>query len=496
MKPNIIVKNSVIIIPEYDLGDCFKLENLLSVWNKYTFTQDPLGYYYDMDNRIMYMPRGLDLNMVREMTGRETTMDYKSDKNDKIKEPLSLITEPRDDLQQDSIAFLRGVGQKFQYSKGKSQLALTLSTGTGKTYCAIAGVVFEEKRSLITTHNKDIKAQWKFSFLQHTNIEEKEIVDIQGSADIKKLIERLKNKRLKDPNPYTVFLCTRRTLTNYGKTHGWDKLAEFLNLLNIGIKIHDEAHLEFEAVRQIDFFSNTWKTYYLTANLERSDFKENKVFKEYFNNVVKFGKTASEELVEKNIIYVPVLFNSEPDYGETLGLYTARGLSVTRYADYLLESKRFKLVLEDFLLKTMDFKEMDGRVLVMSSSINSTEVLASMIQKMLPDLKVGCVNSNIEDDVNAETIENCKIICATPKSLGTGKDIPGLRMVINTEPYKSRVTANQVSGRLRNTRDGVVGMYVEFVDMGIETCRKFYTERKKFFKEKAKQIVVMNTMDK
>lgn len=494
MKPHVIVKNSVIIIPDYDLGDCMKLENLLSVWNRYTYSQDPLGYYYDMDRRIMYVPRGMDLNFIREVTGRETNMVYDSDSHSKIDEPLSLHSEPRDELQQNSIAFLRGTGQKFQYSKGKSQLALTLTTGAGKTYCTIAAIVMERKRCLVTAHNKNIKNQWLLKFLEYTDIREREIVDITGSADINKLMKRLTNKRYKESNPYTVFICTRRTLVNYGKRHGWEKLSEFIQLLDIGFKVHDEAHLEFEAIRNIDFFSNTWKTLYLTANLEKSDFLENKVYKEYFNNVVKFGKTASEKSQEKNIIYVPVLFNSEPVYGSTTQLYTNRGLSVTRYADYLMESGQFKKVLEEFLLDTMDFKNMNGQVLVMSSSINSTIRMSKLIQGILPDISVGYVNSELEDEENDRTIKNCTVICSTPKAMGTGKDIPGLRMVINTEPYKSRVTANQVSGRLRYTRDGVSGLYVEFVDMGFETCRNFYNERKKFFKQKARNIAVINTM--
>ena len=48
--------------------------------------------------------------------------------------------------------------------------------------------------------------------------------------------------------------------------------------LGIGIKIVDEAHLQYENTFSIDYSVNVKKNFYLTATFEQSDSKTNAVF--------------------------------------------------------------------------------------------------------------------------------------------------------------------------------------------------------------------------
>lgn len=487
-KPPIIIKNTMMLVQNYDLGEALKLENSLSYWNRYTHSMVPLGYDYDVDKRELYLPRGMDVNYVKHTLDRVTHIEHSVDKHDTIE--MNVINSPRNNVQQRSIEFLTGTGE-FTGVKGSAQLALTLTTGTGKTFCTVTAIAQLRKRSLILTHNKRIKDQWETEFLTHSDIKPEEICHITGTKGIEAVMKRLTNKRMKVSNPYKVFICTRRTLTTYGKKYGWDMLGDFINMLSVGVKVYDEAHLEFEAIRNIDFHTNTWKTFYLTANLEKSDYKEHRVFKTYFQHIPEFGRDVSEMEMEKNIIYLPVLYDSKPEYGETLGLFTGRGLSVTKYADYMMDNRMFRKVFEEMFLKFLGMETMQGKILIMSSSIVSTEKMADFVREITENrYSVGTYHSEMDPDEREENLESCAIICTTPKALGTGTDIANLRLVINTEPYKSRVTANQISGRLRNTNDKIGGMYVEFVDMAIDTCREFYKERLKFFKTKVLSVAV------
>ena len=68
---SIIVKHSHLELPEYILGDCPKLEKSLSYWDPNSYKYIPAGYEYDLENEILYVPRGLDINFVAKLTGRK-----------------------------------------------------------------------------------------------------------------------------------------------------------------------------------------------------------------------------------------------------------------------------------------------------------------------------------------------------------------------------------------------------------------------------------------
>ncbi|MNH30222.1 hypothetical protein D3C79_905050 [compost metagenome] len=110
------------------------------------------------------------------------------------------------------------------------------------------------------------------------------------------------------------------------------------------------------------------------------------------------------------------------------------------------------------------------------------------------DVNVQLYNSTLTDEEKSLSLEST-FISTTPKSLGTGTDIPNLRVVINSEPYKSAVTANQNSGRLRYHNDDKFSFYVELIDMGFDECKRMYRARKKTLEEKCAKIVEINMQE-
>ena len=97
----------------------------------------------------------------------------------------------------------------------------------------------------------------------------------------------------------------------------------------------------------------------------------------------------------------------------------------------------------------------------------------------------------VSDEEKAEAFTK-DVISGTPLSLGTGFDIPGLRFMIMTEPYSSKLTAKQVSGRLREYSPDMFTFYVEIVDVGFPKVVEMYKKRLKVFKEKC---VAVNVID-
>lgn len=471
------VNHTSIVIPNYNLGDNEKIEKMLSIWNDSYFRFDPVGFYYKEETKELLLPRGLDINYLEREFNIPAQINYEPDEFDKVS--FRLKVEPRNDIQRKSISFLLGEGD-FQYTKKHSQLSLNLDTGDGKTYCVIAALTFFKMKSLIITHNDNIKNQWISSLLKMTDLDEKFILNIEGSSVINKI---MKSKKLN----YKVYLVNHRTIQSYAKKNGWDSITELFKKLKIGVKVFDEAHLEFENLIRTDLHTNTKKTIYLTANFERSQYNENRVFKLCFKNIVKFGHETRKEK-RKHIIYIPIFFNSNPSLTERASMRGRHGFDKNKYCDYHTEKK----IMYDVVKYTLDyFKDKEGKILLLFTKIMATEIFFNFIKENYPDKTVAVYNSQITEEEKIKALE-ADIIVSTPKSMGTGTDIPGLRFVIMAEPYSSSITANQTSGRLREYSIDAYTFYIELIDKGFPDVLAMYKKRLPILRKKCVKVLELN----
>lgn len=474
----ILVRHTSTIISDYHLGDCKRLEEMLSVWEKLYYRYKPY-YTYDEEKKELRIPRGIDINFLERAFETRAELNYEHDEYKAAS--FKIKTPPRDDIQRKALSFLVGEND-FKYTKNHSQLSLNLTTGDGKTYCCIAAMTFLSMRTLIITHKDSIKEQWEESLYDFTTLDKEHICNIDGT---KKLETLIKNK---DKIKYKVFLVNHRSLHSYAKKHGWESLQSAFSALGIGLKIYDEAHKEFANILRVDQYTNTKKTFYVTANFEKSSFQEEIVFRNAFANVMKFGV---ETLAEKKryIVYMPYMFNSKPSTADRLKIKNKAGFDRNFYCDYQLT----KPVLFDICtdLVTRFINKSERKILILFSKISAVEAFTAHIKEILPNETIGMVHSNVDDKEKEEAKMMARIIVSTPQSIGTGDDIKGLGCVIMTEPYSSKVTANQVSGRLRYLGGDEECFYIEPIDTGFEAVVYMYKERLKFFKKKCKKIIVM-----
>jgi len=473
------VKHTSIVIPDYTLGDNEHLEKMLSVWNDTCYRYDPIGFHYDEDKKQLLVPRGLDLSYLERAFRRNIEVDYKPDPYEVAS--FRLKVEPRDDVQKKAISYLLGEGD-FSYTKKYSQQALELQTGDGKTYCVIAALTFMKVRSLIITHIDELKKQWMLSVLKMTDLDEKFLCNVDGSSTIERIM-KLKDSDLK----YKMFFVNHGTLQSYAKKHGWDALGEFFNKIKIGAKVIDEAHKYFENTLSVDLHTNTKKTIYLTANFERSNYKENKLFNLCFKNIARFGLETRQEK-RKHIVYVAVMFNSKPSLAIQASIKGPHGFDRNKYIDYELNQPIFYDVIK-FVLDY--FKKKDGKTLLLFSKIEATEVIYKYLGENYTDKTIGIYNSTVSEEVKMKSLTS-DIISSTPKSLGTGIDIPGLRFNVMTEPYTSPITANQTAGRLREYGPDEYTFHIELVDKGFKRVYEMYKSRQKIFKQKCVKLLELD----
>ena len=480
----IVAHHSHTTITPYKLGENKKFENRLSVYIEAEYRFDNIGYFYDKANLTLYIPRGIDLIFLQKEFNCEVMVDSRCTKPEYIK-GIRMTVPPRDRIQLQAIEFLSGQGDHIKVLKN-SQQALVLDTGDGKTYSAIHAIANYGMNAVIITHQDKIKTQWMTSFLNMTNITLDRMMNLTGSGSIMDVINGTKKAN--------VYFVNHQTLQSFAKIHGWKAVKEFFESAHIGIKVFDEAHLNFRNVVLIDFFSNVYKTFYLTANFGRTDTNEGRLYKRVFANVVKFGEETKNYVEKrKHIIYVPVLYNSNPTDTDRISVINSYGFSVLNFCKYALHDDEEKTQLHHFLHVLNIAVNIEGKILVTVPKIDDTIFLADIIRKEFPggDYTVGTINSRNSKEDNEFVKKSCDIICSTIKSCGTGVDIKGLRCIINLEPFSSPITTNQLAGRLREYSPVHDTYLFDLIDLSFKTCANQYKTKLSHLRKKCKEIQVM-----
>lgn len=471
------VFNTAIVINDYDFGDCPTLENYFKIKvpvNRNFFTYKYFGLHYDEENRKLYLPRGIDVWMVEKIICEEATVHTNAyDKYDKY-DGFKIRNLPRDDDQRKALRFMLGK-EEYRHVAGKSQLSVNLNTGKGKTYLAISSIVFSGIKSMIIMYSENLIQQWKNEILKYTNLNPKQVCIIEGSASIHRLMN-------KSDNSAVIYLVTHGTLKSYGDRYGWDKVGELFKYLKIGIKIFDEAHQNFENILKIDYFTNTYKTYYLTATSLRSSDDENRIYQLSFKNVPAID--LFDEDKDPHTVYTAIKYNSKPTAIEKSGCKSNQyGLDRNKYVNYIVNKPIFYKVLTILMNIILKRTFNGGKCLIYIGTNNAIDKVYRWMVEKYPELynDIGIL-STLADEEHRKDAVNKRIILSTTKSAGAGLDIKGLKLtVVLAEPFKSEVLAIQTLGRTRDKDTE----YIELVDIGFPQCSKYYSQKKHVFLKRA-----------
>ena len=117
----IIAKQTCVEIHGYDLGDKPEIERLFTVYDDVTHKLIPKGFDYNEEERILYLPRGMNIGLIEKVCNAPIEMDRGY--NNFNKAVYKLTTEPRDDNQVKSIAYL-----SISISGASAKISWRLST--------------------------------------------------------------------------------------------------------------------------------------------------------------------------------------------------------------------------------------------------------------------------------------------------------------------------------------------------------------------------------
>jgi superfamily II DNA or RNA helicase len=434
------------------------------VLHKYTFSA------FTIIDKDMYFPASISVEEIKKyFKNMDFVYNYKTTaKSSSIS--YNMKHPPRDELQKKAINFLMTMKDDDKVR----ERFLSLATGSGKTYVTINIISKYKKKPLIIVDTLDLAAQWKREFQNHSDLKEDEIVILSGAESVE--------NEIKDKNG-KVYIAIHRTLGNM-MTEDYNSINLLMNKLKIGIRVFDEAHVNFKNVCMLNALSNVEYTIFLTATPSRSNFTDDHLYGKIFRRIPYFnGKDLTDEKYHTVVLYS---MDSKPSFDEKLSVKTKYGFNSSRWASYIENGgyEIFWTTLTEIFDK-FKLQERKMKIAIMLPTIN-------LIKKAEQDLKglnldVGVFIGEIKKEKRILELDK-DVILTNDKIFDKGIDVKDLEVLINFVPFASLVKTEQIIGRLRYGKDKA-SVLIDVTDYGFDECIKQFKIRKRFYKKKAKKII-------
>lgn len=463
------------------LGTQFNLERYLRRFNQTTWNQQLRRMvlyrryvHYVHKTKMLYLPR-YDLpdfcQMLTSVGIPHQVIELPLQEGLSIEIKLKPGVKPRNEIQAEAINYL---ATNPHHLRG-----LSLLPGMGKTYCTIDTLSRIGRRAIVSVGG--LVDQWERAIYDFTELTEKDVYVIRGAPSLTKLLTQI------DRNIHPkIILCSLGTMRNYvldnSAYENYPCIDELTDRLKIGVRVIDEAHLNFWLSLMLDLRTNAKINIALTATFDRTDTQVQKIFHAHYPRDIRHG----EEIIDK---YVDIY-----SYSYSLGgavpvkaYTTPKGYNHSKLEDYLLRRVPTKL---EYIYATIyspaifanyiNAYKPGEKLLILCATVAMCEWFRKRLEQDLPNqlnLKFATYVSETEDAVLADS----DVILSTVGSAGTGTDIKNLKMVMMTIATSSNNTNRQTLGRLRKPDNGDTPVYVYTWCRDFQPHQNYQTTRKSTF---------------
>ena len=376
---------------------------------------------------------------------------------------------------------------------------LPIQMGKGKTLLSLYAMYLKGHRCGIIATARDIETWTKE--IKGKNDKpglfvdvEKDFIIIQGKVALTKIIAEAKNGTFNK----SITLISIRTMGDYLKefeetnnsTYGCNP-NELYQLLQINTIYVDEAHenMHFHFRHAINCYFN--EIVYLSATITSNDYHTNRLYKIIYPVLTRY--TGLEISKYTHVVAIGYNFN-DPLKVKCEG---SRGYSHDLFEQFIMKDKNllynylnmiFSITKRVFLDKYMEGQ----KLIIFMSKVEMCSLMAEFIRQNITE--VTC--ADYTGDHAAEVLHSYDIIVTTPGSAGTGKDIDGLAVVINSVPVAKFERNSQMLGRLReihNKFPGVEPYYYYLIASNLNKHIKFHNKMMDTFKKWAKSIKIADS---
>lgn len=292
----------------------------------------------------------------------------------------------------------------------------------------------------------------------------KDVMTIRGGGQLRSLIHIAQEGELKAK----FIIISNRTMANYYQSYkedgpteeyGFVKPEELWELLDVGVRLIDEAHQDFFACFITDLNSHVPKSIELSGTLEPDDKFLREMYQIMYPKALRMSTGVFTPYVA--LYALNYSLNNYPKPVKT----SRRGRSSYSQAAYeedLIKDSGRKArtlkMLHDVVNTWYIPERLPGyKLLMFCDTVELCAITAAYLQEKYPELKV----SKYTQEENADVLDMCDIIVATPGSAGTAVDIENLQQVICFVMRSSSQALKQYIGRLRKLKtDKVIPKYI------------------------------------
>lgn len=486
---NITKERTRIIFTDFTDLEKRKLEDLVG-------TMDKVFAYEDPDDKMICFPTGME-ELVKKLFPKINIEDHSKEYWEYANiTPVEHTAEPRNQLQIDFIKFV------LEQANLKNKVAGVLSPGTGKTFMACYAAIKLGLRTLIIVPTSGIKTQWGETLTGMFNVSPDKVKLVSSPKDFINI-------------KADFVVVSQASLAVLNKSYDLEKI---MKTNKFGVKVIDEVQMWFHNIIKVDGNSNICHNWYLTGTFGRSGEEENGLYQQMFGDLAIFREKDKD----------PTLFNRKPGnvygmkphmnvkmvwtksglspeeirkvtssmrYSERSGKWVRYGLSVPAYTEMVIPADGTMTKFLNNILKVIKAAVEDvpyGKMLILSPTIASVNVIFGYLKKLYPDKKIGTIHSRNAKSDNARIKSECEILISTVKSCGTGFDVKDLAKLVVTEQFKSWILADQVSGRLRRRDDGKDTYLWDIADAQIPQLRAWANARADVLRKKSKTFKVVD----
>lgn len=484
----VYLKPSAIYITPYSLGLCPTLEKSLSVWDMLEHRYTSVLYDYLAETGcnvgVIKIPRGITIDVVKSHLDQSGIQYNIIDDTDVYSKPkkanINTILDPKDDIETRAIDFLENTNDR--------QMFLTLDVGKGKTYCTTKYICDSSCVAMVISFN--LSQQWYDRIQQYTNaIGGKDVQVIVGSQFFEDCVkERIHPKA-------AIYLTSIGTLTSYANLHGKDSLQQIADVLGIGIKVFDEAHMRYIQFNDIDLNMQVAKTIYLTATPGRSEYREDRMYSKIYSGVKTHGGYTA--LLTNHYVIHYVNYDSHSKAVDREHMKTPKGLSSLKYSRYLFDKYKDAILnLIWYYAKPIlkEDKTKQDKILIVTDWLQDIDFIKSYFVKYCPEYIVGTYCLLVSSKEAREKELNANIIIGTIGSMQNGKDISNLRAIFPITQFSSSIVARQLLGRLRPIKNKEV-YYYDMADVSVPAIMDQRRRRDAVFQMKCKGVINSDEVD-
>lgn len=331
--------------------------------------------------------------------------------------------------------------------------------------------------------------KWMSDVIGVHDAEPKDVMMIQGSKSVASIIQMAKDGDIKSK----YFIFSSRTIQDYismyenepdmcVEMYGCEP-TELFPLLGIGVLLIDETHMAFHSTYKTIIHTNVKYQIGLSATLMSDDTVVARTHKVVYPSNATYGDNMLKKYMDIYAIAYslnPSLMNKikTTNYGSTYYSHTAFEQSIMKNKHFLDNYYRIvKTTIDDYYVE--HYMEKD-KLVVFVSTIALATIFVKRLEEDYPNKKVVryCEEDSYDEMLTGD------FIVSTIGSLGTGIDIPNLRVVVQTVSIASAVSNLQSAGRLRYLKDRDVKFCYIYCE-SLPKHKQYHLQRVETFKSRA-----------